>query len=365
MTPTAVSLRAASKSYGDASVLRDLDLDVPTGAITAVLGSSGSGKTTLLRVIAGFERLDAGIVAISGAVVDDGRGAVSARHRGVGYVPQEGALFPHLTVRGNIAFGLRRSRRGAVDELLKLIGMDDLEGRYPHELSGGQQQRVALARALSVGPALVLLDEPFAALDAPMRVDLRRDVVRILRERGTTALLVTHDQDEALALADEIALLADGAISACAHPEQLYRDPPTPAAAAALGQVNLLPAVVASGRGRCALGELAIETNGRMTPDGRATLMIRPEQLRVTAGDTDAGVVARVVSVEYYGHDALAELSVAGAETPAVLARLHSDADLAPGQLVSVTVAGAALAWSQSGPGPAPTPDDPPQPAGT
>jgi iron(III) transport system ATP-binding protein len=239
---TAISLTGVTKRFGDATVLDGLDLEVPAGEITAVLGASGSGKTTLLRLIAGFERVDAGTLRVAGRVVDDGRHVLAARHRGVGYVPQEGALFPHLTVRGNIAFGLRRNAQQSVQKLLALIGLSNLEERYPHELSGGQQQRVALARALAVAPALVLLDEPFGALDASLRGELRKDVARILAETGTTAVLVTHDQDEALALASQIALLADGVVTARAAPRVLYHNPPNPAAAAAIGQANLLPA---------------------------------------------------------------------------------------------------------------------------
>ena len=208
---SAIELRAAAKSFDATAVLAGVDLTVPAGSITAVLGASGSGKTTLLRLIAGFERLDGGTHRASAtATVDDGRRTVAPQHRGVGYVPQEGALFPHLTVIGNIAFGLSRRDRAKAEQLLELTGLTELRKRYPHQLSGGQQQRVALARALAIGPQVVLLDEPFSALDASLRAELRRDVARILRETGTTAILVTHDQDEALALADQIALLADG-----------------------------------------------------------------------------------------------------------------------------------------------------------
>ena len=238
-------------------MLDGLDLAVPAATITAVLGASGSGKTTLLRVIAGLERVDAGRVSVAGRVVDDGRRVIDARHRGVGYVPQDAALFPHLTVRANIAFGVRRAKPAVADRLLELIGLAGFGDRHPHQLSGGQQQRVALARALAIRPALVLLDEPFAALDAALRVDLRRDVAHVLARTETAAVLVTHDQDEALALADAVALLDGGRIIAHGEPAELYRRPPSAAAGAALGSANLLAADVTGRSARCVLGEVA------------------------------------------------------------------------------------------------------------
>ncbi len=253
---------AATKSFDTTAVLSGVDLTVPVGSITAVLGASGSGKTTLLRLIAGFERLDSGTMSIGDRTVDDGRRTVAPQHRGVGYVPQEGALFPHLTVIGNIAFGLSRRDRTKAEHLLELTGLSELRKRYPHQLSGGQQQRVALARALAIGPQVVLLDEPFSALDASLRGDLRRDVARILRETETTAILVTHDQDEALALADQIALLVDGRVRASAAPRSLYRDPPDAETATAIGEANLLAAETSAELARCALGSIAIRRNG-------------------------------------------------------------------------------------------------------
>ncbi len=345
MSADAVCLRAVDKAYHPTRVLSGLDLDVPEATITAVLGASGSGKTTLLKVIAGFERLDSGTITVSGKLVDDGRNAIGARHRGLGYVPQEGSLFPHLTVRGNIGFGLRRRDRAVIGELLELIGMTDLDRRYPHELSGGQQQRVALARALAVGPSLVLLDEPFAALDASLRTDLRREVVRILRERGTAAILVTHDRDEALALADEVALLAGGAIAVRARPSALYRDPPSPEAAAAVGNVNLIDAVIDGGRGQCVLGAIPIQPGGPEGNGGPVRLMIRPEQLQVATAAGEGATPAVVLGIEYHGHDLLAQLEVHGAGNGPLLARLSGERELARGQRVWIAVAGAARAW--------------------
>jgi iron(III) transport system ATP-binding protein len=244
-------------------VLRRICLAGEQGTVTAILGASGSGKTTLLRLIAGFDRVDTGRIELGGRTVDDGHRHVRARHRRVGYVPQDSALFPHLTVAGNIGFGVSRGERARVGELLERVGLAGYERRYPHQLSGGQQQRVALARALAIQPELVLLDEPFSALDAGLRESVRADVMSILASTGSTTVLVTHDQDEALSVADRIALLDAGRILAHGSPQELYRDPGADAVARAIGHANLLPARVISQTGEvasvdCALGRLQV-----------------------------------------------------------------------------------------------------------
>jgi iron(III) transport system ATP-binding protein len=342
---SAIDLRSATKRFGDTAVLTGVDLTVPVGSITAVLGASGSGKTTLLRLIAGFETLDSGTLKLGDHVVDDGARAAAVQHRGIGYVPQDGALFPHLTVRGNIAFGLPRDKRSEVGELLALVGLTALERRYPHQLSGGQQQRVALARALAVGPAVVLLDEPFSALDASLRGELRRDVARILAETGTTTVLVTHDQDEALAMADQIALLADGTVIAAAEPRRLYRDPPGPDAAASTGEVNLLPAHANGDHARSALGVIRIAPHRTHALEGASRLLLRPEQLLVSLSERAATTPAVVVEVQYHGHDALAHLRVDHADAPVLLARIPGELELEPGQPVWIEVAGFGIIW--------------------
>src|ERR1700735_5232155 len=276
---SAIELKGVAKSFGPTAVLTDIDLIVPPGSITAVLGASGSGKTTLLRRRAGFERVDSGTIAIDGRVVDDGQRSVRPQHRGVGYVPQDGALFPHLTVHKNVGFGLARAERSTVTELLGLVELTGLEQRYPHQLSGGQQQRVALARALAIEPSVVLLDEPFSSLDASLRAELGRDVARILRAAATTGVLVTHDQNEALALADQIAVLEHGRVVARDDPRSLYRDPPDLLAAGSIGEANVLVGETHGALARCALGDIALRTNGRRQPDGAARLLLRPEQL--------------------------------------------------------------------------------------
>src|SRR6201986_733156 len=280
---SAIELREASKAFGSTRVLERVDLEVPERSITAVLGASGSGKTTLLRLIAGFEDLDGGRITIGNRLVDHGSRSAPGPHPGVGYGPQEGALSPHLTVRGNVGFGLSRSERGRVAELLDLVGLADLARRYPHQLSGGQQQRVALARALAIGPSVVLLDEPFSALDASLRSELRRDVARILSETATTTVLVTHDQGEALTMADQIALLDGGTVIAADAPRRLYQDPPGLAAAASIGEFNLLTAQADGATARTALGEIAISGPSAQAAalTGHCQVMLRPEQLEL------------------------------------------------------------------------------------
>ncbi len=352
---SAIELRGVSKAFGTTRVLERVDLDVPERSITAVLGASGSGKTTLLRLIAGFEALDGGSITIGSRLVDDGSRSVPAQHRGVGYVPQEGALFPHLTVRGNVGFGLSRGDRGRVSELLELVGLEDLARRYPHQLSGGQQQRVALARALAIGPSVVLLDEPFSALDASLRSEVRRDVARILSETATTTVLVTHDQGEALAMADQIALLAGGTVIATDAPRRLYQEPPGLDAAASIGEFNLLAAQADGATARTVLGEIAIVGPGP-GPDeaplrGSCQVMLRPEQLelRLAARGADTDTAAEVLEVQYLGHDALAHLRVDGdGEVDGgrvLLARIPGELTLEPGQSVWIAVSGPGRAW--------------------
>jgi iron(III) transport system ATP-binding protein len=345
---SAIELRGAAKRFGDTAVLTDVDLAVPVGSITAVLGASGSGKTTLLRLIAGFEKLDHGTLKIGDQLVDDARRSVSPQHRGVGYVPQEGALFPHLTVTANIAFGVSRSERARVAELLELIGLSGLAKRYPHQLSGGQQQRVAVARALAVRPGVVLLDEPFSALDASLRTELRRDVARLLTETGTTTVLVTHDQDEALALADQVALLADGRVIASAPPRELYRDPPDASTAASIGEVNILPAHTHAAQAQCALGLIPLRADESESVDGPSRLLLRPEQLILALRSSGRATRGAVVELQYHGHDALALVQLSDHAEQVLLVRVSGDLELVPGQEVWVEVVGPGRAWPEA-----------------
>ncbi len=340
-----IDLKALAKSFGETPVLTDVELTVPAGSFTAVLGASGSGKTTLLRLIAGFERLDRGTISIGGAVIDDGRRSLRPQHRGVGYVPQDGALFPHLTVSGNIGFGLARRERTSVSELLDLVGLSGLERRYPHQLSGGQQQRVALARALAIGPRVVLLDEPFSSLDASLRAELGREVAHILAASATTTVLVTHDQDEALALSDQVAVLREGRVLASSDPRSLYRDPPDLEAARSIGEANILAGVIHDQVATCALGTVRLRLNGGAPAQGPAQLLLRPEQIALYPQPNGTAVQASVIELRYHGHEAIAQLRLDHSAHETVLARVPGELVLAPEQEVWVAASGPAHAW--------------------
>ncbi|HEX2105817.1 MAG TPA: ABC transporter ATP-binding protein [Solirubrobacteraceae bacterium] len=294
-----VELDNVTKRFGAAVAADRASLAVGTGELVALLGPSGCGKTTLLRLIAGFEAPDAGTVRVAGEPVAGPRW-VPPERRHVGMVFQDYALFPHLTVAENVGFGLpRRARAGRATEVLALVGLDGVGGRYPHELSGGQQQRVAVARALAPDPAIVLLDEPWSSIDPVLRSSMRDELAAILRAAGTTVLLVTHDQEEALALADRIALMRDGRIVQVDAPERLYHAPVDRWAAEFLGVANFVAGRVAAGRALTALGAFDAVRNGA---DGSCDVLIRPELLRLDANPSgDAVVVAR----EFRGHDVL------------------------------------------------------------
>jgi iron(III) transport system ATP-binding protein len=338
-----IRMAAAVKRYGATTVLDGVSLTVPEGSITAILGRSGSGKTTLLRIIAGFERLDAGTLSLAGRVVDDSRQVIPAQSRGIGYVPQDGALFPNLTALGNIAFGLPRRDRARAAELLETVGLAGLGRRRPHELSGGQQQRVALARALAIQPSVLLLDEPFSSLDASMRVSVRRDVMRILAEIGTTTILVTHDQDEALSMAHQVALLSDGRILAAETPRELYLAPRTAAVASSLGEVNILRASLSGMIAQCAIGRVQLLHGGEST---QGFVLVRAENVEVHERETANAVEGHIQQFDFFGHDALARVTLAdGTE---VLARVAGDRQLDVGQRVWVSARGPASALPRS-----------------
>jgi iron(III) transport system ATP-binding protein len=341
----AIEICGLSKAYGTTPVLQSLDLNVPERSITAVLGASGSGKTTLLRIIAGFDDADAGTVTVGGQLVDDGRATVRPQHRAVGYVPQDAALFPHLTVAGNIGFGVQRRRRGSLGELIELVGLAGLESRYPHQLSGGQQQRVALARALAIQPRVVLLDEPFGSLDASLRESVRADVMRILIHTGTTAVLVTHDQDEALSIADHIALLDHGQVIAHGSPREIYDHPSTPSIATAIGSANILAGQLNGGYVRCALGDISI--NGQqLGVSGTCQVLIRPEHIVISTEADATQVAATIVRVRYHGHDTLIDLTGDTPDQPAFIARIAGETTLRASQRVWLTTTSAPHIWA-------------------
>jgi iron(III) transport system ATP-binding protein len=351
---SSIVLATVSKSFGRTRVLDGLDLEVADGSVVAVLGESGSGKTTLLRLVAGFERPDGGTISIGGDVVDADRLFVPPERRGIGYVAQEGALFPHLSVGKNIAFGLPRPERKSsrVDELLDLVGMSGLGQRYPHELSGGQQQRVALARALAPRPRVVLLDEPFSALDAGLRASLRADVIQILRSTAITTVLVTHDQEEALSVADLVGVISHGRIRQLATPDKLYASPADAELAGFLGEANLVEGVATNGSAWTRFGEMAL-ARGTARLDGPVVVLIRPEQMSLrpaahgtgAAGASPGRVAGRVIHREYYGHDSVLLVEVGHDEAP-VRVRCAGRSPVEVGAEVALSASGETVAWA-------------------
>lgn len=368
-----LSVTGLAKAYGPGpAVLGGLDLTVPGGALAAVLGPSGCGKTTLLRIIAGFLRADAGSVTAGGRLLGGPGVHLPPERRRIGIVPQEGALFPHLTVGRNVAFGLtgpdRAGRRRRTHEMLDLVGLSGYAERMPHELSGGQQQRVALARALAPAPALVLLDEPFNALDSALRSGVRADVRTALRATGATALLVTHDQQEALSTADLVAVVRDGRTAQCGTPEEIYRNPVEPWVAGFVGDAVLLPGTAENGTAATALGRIPLAgSSGKGSRAGGrrdGTVLLRPEQLLLVeagagavsgagggsangsgatgrtgpAADTASGTV---LDVCFYGHDAMVTVSVEGLADP-VGVRVTGPVLVRPGERTGIRVTGEA-----------------------
>jgi iron(III) transport system ATP-binding protein len=330
-----VRIAGLTKSFGGTAILRGVDLVVPSGALFAILGASGSGKTTLLRLVSGFERADSGVIEIDGRQAAGPGVHAPPERRQVGYVAQEGSLFPHLSVAANVVFGLARSERGdrrKAEALLESVGLPaSYASRGPHELSGGEQQRVALARALAPRPKLVLLDEPFSALDAALRIETRQAVAGILQAAGATALLVTHDQSEALSMGLEVAVLRDGALAQVAAPEKLYREPADADLAQFVGEAVLLPGLAAGGFATCALGRLELA-------------LPVPEQIRLEPRTHAASAKAQVLAVTYYGHDASIILSLDNGGKR-VTTRVAGHMAPQQGAEVSLSVEGAVMAY--------------------
>ena len=339
------------KAFGSQAVLTGLDLRVPAGSFVAVLGPSGSGKTTLLRILAGFERPDRGSVVLGDAVLDDGHGHVPPERRRIGYVSQEGSLFPHLDVRANVAFGLPRGqRRGPKPgDLLDMVGLTNLARRYPHQLSGGQQQRVALARALAVRPEVVLLDEPFASLDANLRATVRGDVHAILDAAGATAVLVTHDQDEALSIADLVAVIRRGKVAQLAAPEDLYAQPVDADLARFVGEANLVDGTADGELVITPFGALPVRDVPLVARQQPVTVLIRPEQMQVDGDPEGPGVPGRVLGTGFHGHDAVITVAPDAAYgLPSIIARVLGDRPFRPGATVRLRVRGPVSAWPTS-----------------
>lgn len=320
----AIVCRHLSKRYSGVSALDAFSITAPEGKVLGLVGPSGSGKTTALRLIAGFERPDRGAVEVAGEVVVDETTFVPPERRRVGMVFQDFALFPHMTVGGNVSYGLPKgpSRRGRVADALAMVGLSGFESRMPHQLSGGEQQRVALARALAPAPAVILLDEPFSNLDAPQRERVRREVRGILVEARATAVFVTHDQEEALAVSDVMAVMRDGRVIQAATPDQLYRRPADRWVARFLGEGEFLPGTVQGGIVDTALGRFPVDT----PLSGPVDVLIRPEHVRLTE---DQGGAALVVDREFYGHDQLVTLHLDGGRR--LLARAGPETIFYPG----------------------------------
>ena len=357
-----------TKSYGKRSVLEALDLEVPSGSFTAILGASGAGKTTFLRVVMGLDEVDDGTIVVGGQTMADGRVHVATERRRIGYVSQEGALFPQLTVSGNVAFGLPRAERavdGRVAEVLHLVGLDTgYAHRRPAELSGGEQRRVALARALAPRPQLVLLDEPFSGLDAALRSETRETIKAALAAEGTTTVLVTHDQAEALSLGEEVAVLRDGRLVQKAEPEVLYRSPVDLEVARFVGEAVVLSGLCDGRAVRCALGVLPVTGPAGHGP---VQVMIRPEQIRISGDAEDqgagaeSGTLAQVADHRYYGPDAVVRLHVTADSGPheelMLSAKMFSYELPKTGESVRITVRGTVVVYSGAG---APEEVDPP-----
>ena len=337
-----IRLEGVVKRFGRVGAANGVSLSLEKGQLMALLGPSGCGKTTTLRLIAGFEEVDAGEIEIGGQVVASSRLHLPPERRRVGMVFQEYALFPHLSVLDNVRFGLHlysgdRARRAR--EVLELVGLSGVEDRLPHELSGGQQQRVALARALAPEPALVLLDEPFSNLDAGLRVRVRAEVRAILKEANATAIFVTHDQEEALSLVDQVVVMLKGQVRQIGSPQELYRQPVSREVAAFVGEANFLPGTADGRTVECELGTLELQTH----VTGPVDLLIRPENLQVLPDSVT--LTCRVRSSLFFGHDQL--LGVETASGAMLNARLDPNLYFALGQPVHLTVKGPVMAYTK------------------
>ncbi|MCC7206524.1 MAG: ABC transporter ATP-binding protein [Anaerolineae bacterium] len=338
----ALECAGVRKSFTDCTALRGADLRAEAGQIVALLGPSGCGKTTLLRLIAGFDRPDGGEIRIGGRLVAGNGAFVPPEQRRVGMVFQDYALFPHLPVAANVSFGLRGpalARTARADALLEQVGLAGLAARMPGELSGGQQQRVALARALAPEPQIILLDEPFSNLDAALRQQVRGEVRDILRRSGATCVFVTHDQEEALSLADVVAVMLDGRVVQADAPETLYARPASPQVAAFVGEANFIYAELCAGEALTALGALPLASYAG--PEHSETMaLVRPEAIRL---DADAEGNARVLWREYYGHSQRVGLLLDTGEM--LVARPGSAQRYDVGQRVAVRVEGPVIAY--------------------
>lgn len=311
---TALTLRNVCASYGSTAVVRNVSFDLAKGETLSLLGPSGCGKTTLLRTIAGLHPIGAGSISLNGSVIaDDQSNSVAPEKRRIGMVFQDGALFPHLSIAKNVAYGLRshRDAEARVREVLDLVGLNDYRDRLPGTLSGGQQQRVALARALAPAPKVLLLDEPFSALDAGLRIQLRRQVRRILSDIGITVVLVTHDQEEAFVLGDKVAVMNQGEIVQLDTPAKLYTSPASAWVAGFVGEANVLQGLVEDRQVLTDIGAVPLPKSFHpANANQRLHTLVRPEQLTLAIGGQST-----IVAIEYYGHDTRYEVEMPNGRT--------------------------------------------------
>jgi iron(III) transport system ATP-binding protein len=338
---TVIRLNNVTKSYNHVTAVDDLSLTVDRCSLLGLLGGSGCGKTTTLRLIAGLERPDRGEIWVNNQLVAGANQWVVPEQRRIGMVFQDYALFPHLTVGDNIAFGLRGSKTdkaGAIADILTLVGLPGAEKRMPYELSGGQQQRVALARALAPQPDIVLLDEPFSNLDAALRAQVRSEVRAILKQANATCIFVTHDQEEALSLSDRVAVMFDGRIVQVAPPRELYLHPANREVAAFVGESNFLPGTADGTTADTPVGRLPLKRSAV----GAVTVLIRPEMIRL--GDTGT-IYGRVVWQEFYGHDQRIGLTLDDGTN--IVARADSAQFVEQGQTIGMTVDGVVSSFAR------------------
>ena len=340
-----LELSSISKSFAGTRVLENLNLTVAAGSRTAIVGPSGSGKTTLLRILAGFETPDSGRIVMQGRTLFAQGTFIPAHLRGVGYVPQEGALFPHLNVADNIAWGLDGSRQEKYQQvaaLMERVSLDrQLANHWPHEISGGQQQRVALARALAQRPALMLLDEPFSALDTGLRAATRKATADLLAQAGVASILVTHDQNEALSFASQVAVMRQGRFTQVGTPYEVYSRPVDEETALFLGDALVLPAELRGGRARCAIGEISIDDPHAV---GQGRVMLRPEQLVISPSPAD-GQPLTVRDVDFSGHLSTLTLAMPCQGEPLIVKTVSRQL-WRPGAAVRIEVVGEARVFA-------------------